>query len=80
MNFDSRNQNLKERHFATRDKPYLYTGHKYSGRKYFYSMCGGGQTERGSTIHIHLLLIKETDHNICAQCTLGNSSAQAGPF
>ena len=31
-----------------------YNGEKYSGRKGFYAMCGGGRTEPGRAIHIPL--------------------------
>ena len=34
---------------------YNYTGHKYYGRKGFYAMCAGDQTEPGGAIHILLL-------------------------
>ena len=37
-----------------------YNGEKYSGRKGFYAMCGGGQMEPGGAIHIPLTIKRPT--------------------
>ena len=34
---------------------YMYKAKNNTGRKGFYAMCGGGQTEPGGAIHIRLL-------------------------
>ena len=33
----------------------MCSGEKYYGQKGFYAECGGGQTEAGGAMHIHLL-------------------------